>query len=295
MYLATKQAIVALAVGIFKIFTHQFTTADTNKKFVDHKEKMSAKPAPLVEGVDQNKLHQLKRTWGFYYLIPNRQGSPTCDWETFLEPLHAIHYFEDFFAIQNTIVPAKELPKGCRYYVFAEDNGVPIKPLWEDEHNWGGWELFVEFQVPQDQKGRRSSNKNAEAEEQFTDLCCRVLGASNEIRHTEFITGIEFNCRGPVIKVGVWLGNAVNQKEGAMKQIKEDLEKAMKCHVKELKISQDRMPSENKAGKSENKPGRSESKPERNSSHRTRRGDSDRNGRTPSGKTGDKSPLAQTH
>lgn len=204
---------------------------------------MSAKPVldPLVD-LDASKLHQLRRKWTFYYLIPNRQVVGRGDWASFLEELHPFNYFEDFFAIQNTIVPARDLPKGCRYYVFSHSaDGKPIKPLWEHEQNIGGWQVFVEFPLPEVPRNKRGGKPdksvNIRAEEQFYDLCCVILGASKDVIYgNAMVNGIEFNCRGQIIKVGLWVNKKINEKQGDLDKLVESFAKFTKREVKKEQI-----------------------------------------------------------
>jgi hypothetical protein len=70
----------------------------------------------------------------------------------------------------------------------------------------GGKELFVEYPNPAEGGGRgKRPRPDSEAEDHWKDLALSVLGNSTEIRHQDKINGVEYNCRGKVIKVGVWL------------------------------------------------------------------------------------------
>jgi translation initiation factor 4E len=159
---------------------------------------------------ERPERHFLATCWTFHYLIPNRIDRRDANWKDFLLPLHKFQNLEDFWAILNTIDAASRLPKGCRYYIFRED----IQPLWEDPRNIDGRELFVEFPNPAEGtrgKRPRTDPADCEAEERWKDLALSVLGNAPEIRHPEKINGVEYNCRGKIIKVGVWLAPTTEQ------------------------------------------------------------------------------------
>ncbi|KAH0790362.1 Eukaryotic initiation factor 4E family protein [Histomonas meleagridis] len=123
------------------------------------------------------------------------------DWKNFLKELHKFGTFEDYWAIINTIEPASRLQKGCRYYIFKNEKEKQIQPLWEDEANLGGYEIFGDY--PNQEEGKRGPAKsNVKSQEDWINLTISILG--NIFKHVEYINGVEFNCRGPRNKVGIW-------------------------------------------------------------------------------------------
>jgi translation initiation factor 4E len=173
----------------------------------------------LLDTKEKVEFHDLQDIWTFYYLIPNRMGQRDINWVDFLKPLHDFSNFEDFWAILNTIDRASELPKGCRYYIFKKG----IQPLWEDESNVGGCELYTDYPNPEQPKpsGKQRNAKsppselvgNREAEEHWKDLALSVLANAKTIPHRQKINGIEFNCRGSVVKVGIWVAPTLSDRE----------------------------------------------------------------------------------
>ena len=165
----------------------------------------------LVTLPDGKNHHKLNDSWTFWYLIPNRQSTQAKNWSDFLTPLHDFKSIEDFWAIYNTIKPPAALPKGCRYYVFRQG----IKPLWEDSHNVNGHEVYAEFKLPDDrQKGHKGKDEGPNetkviketSQEKWLELVLSALGL--QIANHEKINGLEFNCRGNILKVGAWVAPA---------------------------------------------------------------------------------------
>lgn len=126
------------------------------------------------------------------------------NWQDFLKELHDFQTFEDFYAILNTIDPASGLPKGCRYYVFRRG----VKPLWEDDGNLNGKEIFAQYPSDPPKNAKPVSKAHAEeAERRWRDLTLAVIAnprGEPQLRHQVKINGVEYNCRGNVVKVGIW-------------------------------------------------------------------------------------------
>ncbi|OHT01136.1 Eukaryotic initiation factor 4E family protein [Tritrichomonas foetus] len=198
--------------------------------------KKDEKPPHLFKFKDN--FHELFNDWTFYYLIPNRLNSKTPNWNSYLKKLHDFGTFEDFWAIINSIEPAGQLQKGCRYYIFKKD----IRPLWEDEKNTGGREISIQYNLPPEPKGKHFHNnqptphyaeylKKLEpiqtmAQEKWIELSVAILcNKSNYFVHNEFINGIEFNVRAKAIKVGIWTKPVTEEQ---FEQIKNDLIKILK-------------------------------------------------------------------
>jgi translation initiation factor 4E len=152
-------------------------------------------PKYLVDSIPAAEHHQLSEEWTFWYLIPDKKGKTTADWDSFLRKLCPVRSFEDFWAILNSIEPPAKLQKGCRYYIFKEG----IRPVWEDPKNQGGRQAGCTYKTSQS-----SDPGSQEAQKRWEDLCQLVLGQSFE-KGLEFINGIEFNCRNGNINVGLWM------------------------------------------------------------------------------------------
>jgi translation initiation factor 4E len=164
---------------------------------------LADKDLAKFQGQKKPTWHNLQQVWTFHYLIPNRIGLQNANWADFLKELYDFQTFEDFYAILNTIDPASGLPKGCRYYVFRRG----VKPLWEDEGNLNGKEIFAQY--PSDPKNLKQVSKAhaEEAERKWRDLTLAVIAnprGDPALRHQAKINGVEYNCRGSVVKVGIW-------------------------------------------------------------------------------------------
>jgi translation initiation factor 4E len=164
---------------------------------------LTDKDLAKFQGQAKPVWHNLQQAWTFHYLIPNRMGLQNANWADFLKELHDFQTFEDFYAILNTIDPPSSLPKGCRYYVFRKG----VQPLWEDEGNLNGKEIFAQY--PSDPKqGKTVLKAHAEeAERHWRELTLSVIANPRSdplLRHQAKINGVEYNCRGSVVKVGIW-------------------------------------------------------------------------------------------
>lgn len=178
---------------------------------------------PHLIKVKDIDFHDLKDKWTFYYLIPNRQNSQNKEWKNFLRKFFDFQTFEDYWAIINTIDSASQLQKGCRYYIFKND----ITPLWEDEKNFKGIEIFSEYPAS-NQKGHNKKMKfqsqQEKCEEDWIKLTSTILG--NTFKYGDCVNGIEFNCRGAIYKVGIWANSSVTHEKLA--EIKAELKKFLK-------------------------------------------------------------------
>ena len=154
-----------------------------------------------------NRVHPLSQKWNFFYLIPDKTGGRM--WNEYLNQLHEIGSFEEFWAILSSITPANEIPKGCRYYIFKDG----IKPVFEDKANTNGREICVEHTYPRFVK-QDPKKKEKQTHMNQTLLFCAekweklvvAIFCNNEklIKNIEYINGIEFNHRSNIIKFGVW-------------------------------------------------------------------------------------------
>ena len=210
---------------------------------------------------DAPEVHYLQDIWNFYYLVPDKRGKPSGAWSSFITKLTSMASIEDIFATLQTVYEPKKLPKGCRYYIFkmSYDNQTKqfqeIQPLWECQANLGGWEFFHEFPVveirPQSgqrggrgqQKGRRGEQpqmNNELAEERWRELIlhvmCRVKGPNGgpRIPWLEQVNGMEFNCRGRVVKVGLWV--APTTKPNQAREIKAAMATILQGEIQENQI-----------------------------------------------------------
>jgi translation initiation factor 4E len=185
-------------------------------------------------------FHDLQNVWTFYYLVPNREGQKDKNWKDFLHKLYDFRSFEDFWAIVNTIEPASKLPKGCRYYIFKQG----VQPLWEDEKNLHGSELYTEYalQVQKSPLGKQKSVHalkdepgNIEAEKHWKDLALSVLANALTVPHGSKINGVEFNCKRNSVKVGVWTGPITDEE---FRDLSQAVKAILKCEgeIKSSKI-----------------------------------------------------------
>lgn len=171
---------------------------------------MTSKAQPLVkpEGLE---LHHIsgKNPWTFSYCIPSRPGKSQPAWEKYLHTLHDFSYFEDFFAIYNSIEKPSNLPKACRYYVFQKG----IKPLWEDPANQEGMQYTIEYTNPKDNSKDSSKDDTkgeyVEAQEKWLELVLSVFCSFPKDK----VNGIEFNNRGETTRLGVWTRKLDNEKD----------------------------------------------------------------------------------
>ena len=223
----------------------------------DRKEHLLLRDAPEVR--------YLQDIWNFYYLVPDKRGKPSRPWSEFITKLAAMASIEDIFATLQTVYEPKKLPKGCRYYIFKmyrdpkQKDLQEIEPLWECQANLGGWELFHEFPVvygerPPEQRGRKGPQKgrrgdgpmppapmnNEVAEQRWRELIlnvmCRVKAQSggSRIPCLDKVNGMEFNCRGSVVKVGLWVAPSIRPEE--KQQIKTALAEILQGEIKEDRI-----------------------------------------------------------
>ena len=88
-----------------------------------------------------------------------------------------------------------------------------IRPLWESEQNKTGFEEYCEFKLPEIPKGKGNNRhakhqhqqKMKQIQESWLRLVLMVIG--NQFENNEVINGIEFNCRGSLLKIGVWISH----------------------------------------------------------------------------------------
>ena len=182
----------------------------------------------LVEAQDVKYLQDI---WTFYYLVPDKQAKKGGKWASFLEKLADVASIQDFGAVMQAIYEPKKLPKGCRYYFFKNvidpesKELTPIKPLWEDEHNLDGYEIYAEYPITEHRKGPRGKGprpppqpvENAEAERRWKDLALAVMTRAKREGQPiiptnihDHINGIEFNVRKNAVKVGLWVDKGVS-------------------------------------------------------------------------------------
>jgi translation initiation factor 4E len=201
---------------------------------------MGTVPHLLAKGKTVQQFHDLQNVWTFYYLVPNREGQKDKNWKDFLHKLYDFGTMEDFWAILNTIEPASKLPKGCRYYVFKRG----IQPLWEDEKNLHGSEVYTEYalEVQKSPLGKQKNwhghllkdePGNVEAEKHWRDLALSVLANALTVPHGNQINGVEFNCKRNSVKVGIWTAPTTEEE---FREIAQAVKSILKCEG-ELKFS----------------------------------------------------------
>ena len=159
----------------------------------------------MREGLLKDKdipTHETHEEWTFHYLIPDKTDTTSREWKRFLVTLHDFKNFEDFWGIINGIEPAHRLPEKCRYYVFKKG----VKPLWEDERNADGFEIYTNYQI----KGEEDAVK---VEEQWLRLVLSVMAHADTVKHYDRINGVEFGNRGSAIKVGLWAAKETTEEE----------------------------------------------------------------------------------
>lgn len=190
---------------------------------------MTAKQEPKPHLISEDiEFHDLPTDWTFWYLIPNRTQTKARKWDDFLKTLHDFSTIEDFWAIINSIESPSKLPKGCRYYIFK----TGIKPLWEDENNLRGYEICCEYPT---------SDKTLfqPTEKKWTDVVLNVICKVGNKQVFDYINGIEFNNRGTVLKVGIWVSHEIN--EANKKDVIQEFARIMeseeeKVQIKEIKL-----------------------------------------------------------
>nr|AGM32090.1 eukaryotic initiation factor 4E family protein [Coptotermes formosanus] len=161
--------------------------------------------------------HDLQFEWTFWYLIPNRTNSKNTRWEDFLKELLDFHSFEDFWGIYNAVEPAKNLPKGCRYYVFRKG----VRPLWEDVENSKGFDIHVEYPIKR--KNGTEFQDSDEIQKKWLDVLLTVLAYPTPLY--DCINGVEYNSRRDTIRIGVWTKEIDDsKKEVVMKEISKVLQ-----------------------------------------------------------------------
>ena len=157
----------------------------------------------LVSEVPSQEHHELKETWVFWYLIPNL--NKTEDWSTYLKQIGEFHSVEDFWGILNSVEPPLTLPTGCRYYIFKRG----VRPLWEDEKNQNGYQVFCSIPCNIGPEPRR------EAQQKWEDLAATVVGG--KLAEYDLVNGVEFNCKKRQTNVGVWTKAIEDQSLEALK------------------------------------------------------------------------------
>ena len=183
--------------------------------------------------------HDLNQRWTLFYCIPNRSGKKEIKWDEFLHVLHSFQSVEDLWALWNSIESPKNLPKGCRYYVFKDNTKKePIKPLWEDESNLGGRSIeFLYENTKSDSKNEKRSdggNYAHEAETAFLKIIFTVIGNTSPLK--DKINGIEFNNRGNErIRVGIWTSKIEEKEEEEFKKLIKTLNDYTKDRPMEIK------------------------------------------------------------
>ena len=129
--------------------------------------------------------------------------------EEFEDNLRKISDFntaEEFWGIYQHMKRPNTLPRGCEFFLFRKG----IKPLWEDEANFGGGRLFL------------SMKKDVITNKVWEDLQISIIIAKD---YLQFLCGCVINIRTSEVFISVWIKECSDEKREEIKLwLKKNLE-----------------------------------------------------------------------
>jgi translation initiation factor 4E len=129
------------------------------------------------------------------------QKSKDKQMEEFEDNLRKIADFntaEEFWGIYQHMKRPNTLPRGCEFFLFRKG----IKPLWEDEANFGGGRLYL------------SMKKDVITNKVWEDLQISMI-ISNDL--LEFLCGCVINIRTSEVFISVWIKECSDEKRNEIK------------------------------------------------------------------------------
>ena len=137
------------------------------------------------------------------------QKSKDKQMEEFEDNLRKISDFntaEEFWGIYQHMKRPNTLPRGCEFFLFRKG----IKPLWEDEANFGGGRLFL------------SMKKDVITNKVWEDLQISMIIAKDYLK---FLCGCVINIRTSEVFISVWIKECSDEKREEIKLwLKKNLE-----------------------------------------------------------------------
>lgn len=137
------------------------------------------------------------------------QKSKDKQMEEFEDNLRKISDFntaEEFWGIYQHMKRPNTLPRGCEFFLFRKG----IKPLWEDEANFGGGRLFL------------SMKKDVITNKVWEDLQISIIIAKD---YLQFLCGCVINIRTSEVFISVWIKECSDEKREEIKMwLKKNLE-----------------------------------------------------------------------
>ena len=130
------------------------------------------------------------------------QKSKDKQMEEFQDNLRKIADFdsaEEFWGIYQHMKRPSTLPRGCEFFLFKEG----IKPLWEDEANFGGGRLFL------------SMKKDTITNKVWEDLQIAMIIGGNIL---PFLCGSVINIRTSEVFISVWIKECSDEKREEIKE-----------------------------------------------------------------------------
>lgn len=130
------------------------------------------------------------------------QKSKDKQMEEFQDNLRKIADFdtaEEFWGIYQHMKRPSTLPRGCEFFLFKEG----IKPLWEDEANFGGGRLFL------------SMKKDTITNKVWEDLQIAMIIGGDIL---PFLCGSVINIRTSEVFISVWIKECSDEKREEIKE-----------------------------------------------------------------------------
>ena len=129
------------------------------------------------------------------------QKSKDKQMEEFEDNLRKIADFntaEEFWGIYQHMKRPNTLPRGCEFFLFRKG----IKPLWEDEANFGGGRLYL------------SMKKDVITNKVWEDLQISMIISEDLL---EFLCGCVINIRTSEVFISVWIKECSDEKRNEIK------------------------------------------------------------------------------
>ncbi|CAH0767945.1 unnamed protein product [Bemisia tabaci] len=153
----------------------------------------------VIEKTDTNTTeaqivkHPLQHTWTLWYFENDRSRK----WEENQREVIDFNTVEDFWCLFNHIKPAGELKNSSDYSLFKKG----IRPMWEDDANKNGGRWLINIDKP----------TRDEINLCWLELVLCMIGEAFDEASDE-ICGAVVSIRAKAAKLGLWTGNANNEK-----------------------------------------------------------------------------------
>lgn len=152
---------------------------------------------PSSEGAPKGTPLQSDFTFWFTFF----QKSKDKQMEEFEDNLRKIANFntaEEFWGIYQHMKRPNTLPRGCEFFLFRKG----IKPLWEDEANFGGGRLYL------------SMKKDVITNKVWEDLQISMIISGDLL---DFLCGCVINIRTSEVFISVWIKECSDEKREEIK------------------------------------------------------------------------------